>query len=125
MAPHLIDMTHTCRQSSGSKDASFRLCAGCEAYPGKAVKHVRHDQGLPQHEQQRWEHRCEERACHILLATVPVPGVTAPPVAHCHGGLRYNACHTHTHTHMHVSVTLVVTVVTIMIVIITVMMISV
>ena len=70
------------------------VAAAATAYPGKAVQHIGHDHGLPQHEQQRWQHSREQRPGHILLRAVPGPVVLAALAAHCHCYVGNNTCRT-------------------------------
>lgn len=63
-------------------------------YPGKAVESIRHDQGLPQHQQQGRQHSCEEGSAYALLAAVPagVELTPSPAGTDGNGQLSNHAC---------------------------------
>ena len=63
-------------------------------HPGEAVEDIWHDQRLPQHEQQRWQHSREQRPRHVLLATIPAPVVPAALVTHSHCHIGHHTCTT-------------------------------
>ena len=62
------------------------------SYPSKTVEHIWHHQGLPQHQQEWWQHSSEEGSSYILLTAIPIPAVLATCTANSHCGLCHHTC---------------------------------